>query len=389
MDEFQEKLNKYYTLKNNYIENTTKLKETIFDKTNLSKKEKRNLFLEKKPKCVNCNRDVGTLFEVTKKDLIRTLTAKCGSTADPCPLHLELNIGYYLLYNEDLKNAEQKINDLKLQIILLKNNLLYHYGNKTHIMSEFNRIKDELTSEIDLYEFTLSQCNQFLNLEEKEKIHTTLLHDISEAIELFQNKCKEYDLNPSATLLKESIDIYVEQIIPLIEEKNKNNFHLIQTKYNIHNLEMIIETPEIIHWVEGMPIKKKEKKEKKEKPEKEKKVKTVKIITDEQLVKPKRTLKKKIGTIILEGEEGKGLKEIDLEEEKEEMEEITDLDNIEQERKSIRFNEDNNQEIYDGIVTYPSDYFEGNDDDDEDEEQEPLKFGDFIDNLEAEEIKTE
>jgi hypothetical protein len=336
------------------------------------------------------------LFELSKKDLIKTLKAKCGSTADPCPLHLELNIGYYMLYNEDLKNAEQKINDLKLQIILLKNNLLYHYGNKTKIMSDFNRIKDELTSEIDLYEFTLSQCNQFLNLEEKEKLHTTLLHDISEAIELFQTKCKEYHLNPSHVLLKESIDIYIEQILPLIEEKNKNNFHLIQTKYNIHNLEMIIETPEIVHWVEGMPIKKKEKKEKKEKPEKEKKARTVKVITEEQLVKPKRTLKKKIGTIILEGEEGKGLEEIDLEEEKEEekeeeeIEEITDLDNIIEERRSIQINEDKNEEIYDGIITYPSGYFgEVNDDSDDDEDNEPLKFGDFItiDNL-AEEIKT-
>jgi hypothetical protein len=381
MEDFYEKLNKYYTLKNNYQENTTKVKNDISDNPDLSRKDKRKLFLEKKPKCINCNRPVGSIFETSITELIKTLKAKCGSTIDPCPLNLELNIGYYLLYSHDLKNAEEKINKLKLQIILLKNNLLFNYGNKTHIMSEFNRIKDELTSEIDLYEYTLSQYNQYLNIHEREKINNDLLNDISQAIELFQNKCKEYELTPSHTLLQETIDIYIEQIIPLIEEKNKNNFHIIKTRYNIENLEMIIEIPEIVSWVEGMPVKKKKEKEPKpeKKPEKkEKKVKTVKIIPEDKLVKPKRSLKKKIGTIILEGEptEGKGLEDF---ENSEEISEITDLKDLE-ERKGITINEEQNQEIFDGAVTYPHDYFEGGNMDDEDEEMERLNLGGYLDN---------
>jgi hypothetical protein len=387
MEDYYEKLNKYYTLKNNYQENTTKVKNDISDNPDLSRKDKRKLFLEKKPKCINCNRPVGSIFETSITELIKTLKAKCGSTIDPCPLNLELNIGYYLLYSHDLKNAEEKINKLKLQIILLKNNLLFNYGNKTHIMSEFNRIKDDLTSEIDLYEYTLSQYNQYLNIHEREKINNDLLNDISQAIELFQSKCKEYELTPSHTLLQETIDIYIEQIIPLIEEKNKNNFHIIKTRYNIENLEMIIEIPEIVSWVEGMPIKKKKekepkpekkKKEKEPKPEKEKKVKTIKIIPEDKLVKPKRTLKKKIGTIILEGDptEGKGLEDF---ENSEEINEITDLEDLE-ERKGITINEEQNQEIFDGAVTYPHDYFEGGNMDDEDEEMERLNLGGYLDN---------
>ena len=376
MEDFNEKLNKYYTLKNTYQENTTKLKNDISDNPELSRKDKRKIFLEKKPKCINCNRPVGSIFETSNKDLIKTLKAKCGSTIDPCPLNLELNIGYYLLYSRDLKNAEENINKLKLQIILLKNNLLFNYGNKTHIMSEFNRIKDELTSEIDLYEYTLSQYNQYLNINEREKIHNDLLNDISQAIDLFQSKCKEYELTPSHTLLQETIDIYIEQLIPLIEEKNKNNFHIIKTRYNIENLEMILEIPEIISWIEGMPVKKKKEKEKelKLKPEKEKKVKTVKIIPEDKLVKPKKSLKKKIGTIILEEEptEGKGL---------EGLKEITDLDDLE-ERRGIIINEDENEEIYDGAITYPPGYFgEGEEGEEEGEEDnDKLEFGDYVDN---------
>jgi hypothetical protein len=72
MNEFDEKLTKYYTLKNNYLENIEKLKTQLFDKENLSKKEKQKLFLEKKPKCINCHRNVGTIFEVKSIELTKT-----------------------------------------------------------------------------------------------------------------------------------------------------------------------------------------------------------------------------------------------------------------------------------------------------------------------------
>ena len=100
-------------------------------------------------------------------------------------------------------------------------------------------------------------------------------------------------------LLEEIINIYLQQIIPLLEEKHKNNYHLIKTIYDIENIEMIIETPEIIHWVEGMPlakkteekegkIKMKKPKEKTDKPESE-----TRRDEMEKMTKMKNTRKKK------------------------------------------------------------------------------------------------
>jgi len=235
-----------------------KLLNITIDKINQAYYEHK-AFLEKKPKCINCQRNVGTLFENNTTELNKILKATCGDTTAPCPLNLELKLGYYLLYTQDFKNAMEKINQLKLNIILLKNNLLFHYGNKIQLMKKFNELKEELTSELELYDFTLSQYHKFLNLKEKESIHNQLLLDIQSAIEFFQTKCKEYSLNPTHSLIEEIIQIYIQQIVPLIEEKHKNNYHLIKTLYTIENIEMIIEPPEIIHWVEGMPAKKTEK----------------------------------------------------------------------------------------------------------------------------------
>ena len=51
MNDFDEKLTKFYTLKNNYLENIEKLKTQLFDKENLSKKEKQN-FIEAVVTCL-------------------------------------------------------------------------------------------------------------------------------------------------------------------------------------------------------------------------------------------------------------------------------------------------------------------------------------------------
>jgi len=395
MNEFDEKLTKYYTLKNNYLENIEKLKTQLFDKDKLSRKEKQKLFLEKKPKCINCHRNVGTIFEIKTNELTKTLKATCGDTQEPCPLHLELKLGYYLLYTQDFKNATEKISKLKLEIILLKNNLLFHYGNKINLMKKFNELKEELTSEIELYDFTLSQYHKFLNIKEKESINNQLILDIQSAVEFFQTKCKEYSILPTRSLLQEIITIYIQQILPLIEEKHRNNYHLIKTIYTIENIEMMIEAPEIIHWVEGLPAKKQLKKEKTEEP-KPKKNKTVKILTEEQLVKPikpKKIVKKKIGTIQLQ-EEAKGEEEEEKEEEEKEEEEKEEEEKEEEEKEEkrrIQIMEDKNT-FHVGTTDYPDDYFHQEEEDEEDfeddeYEKEPIIIGDLFDgNLNEEKL---
>ena len=203
-------------------------------------------------------------------------------------------------------------------------------------------------------------------------------------MEFFQTKCKEYSILPTRSLLEEIINIYIQQILPLIEEKHRNNYHLIKTIYTIENIEMLIEAPEIIHWVEGLPAKKKLKKEKTEEP-KPKKNKTVKVLTEEQLVKPikpKKMVKKKIGTIQLQ-EEAKG--EAEEEEEEKEEEEKEEKE----EKRRIQIMEDKNT-FHVGTTDYPEDYFHQEEEDDlEDDEfeNEPIIIGDLFDgNLNEEKL---
>ena len=62
LDELEETLNKYYNLKSSYETKKTEKKKEI-KKLGLSKKEMRDMYRKFTPKCISCNRAVGSLFE--------------------------------------------------------------------------------------------------------------------------------------------------------------------------------------------------------------------------------------------------------------------------------------------------------------------------------------
>ena len=94
--EFKDALNTYYSLKNQYENNFNKDKNKIKNTPGLSWREKRLEFQKLKKKCINCKRPVGTKFQtITEENLDeRHLIAVCGDRANPCPLNIDLNIGY-------------------------------------------------------------------------------------------------------------------------------------------------------------------------------------------------------------------------------------------------------------------------------------------------------
>ena len=57
-------LNEYYKLKSKYENEIMKSKKIIMNDSSLSSKEKRQKYLQLKPKCINCKRPGGTIFSV-------------------------------------------------------------------------------------------------------------------------------------------------------------------------------------------------------------------------------------------------------------------------------------------------------------------------------------
>jgi transcription elongation factor Elf1 len=85
----------YYELKNRYenVFYNKYVKEIVT--SNISKKEKKRLFQKlPKPNCVNCNRNVGTIFTIkqNEKGTNRLYKAFCGDISNPCPLNIQIEM---------------------------------------------------------------------------------------------------------------------------------------------------------------------------------------------------------------------------------------------------------------------------------------------------------
>ena len=65
MISIQEAINNFYKEKSKYELLLEKEKRTIIRNNNLSWKEKRDEYKKLKPKCINCNRPVGSIFTIT------------------------------------------------------------------------------------------------------------------------------------------------------------------------------------------------------------------------------------------------------------------------------------------------------------------------------------
>ena len=90
MKTWQDGINDFYKLKRDY-ESAIDKEVKKLDK-GLSIHEKRREFKKLKPKCIDCNRPVGTLFTIKydKDQDGRILSAICGDRVDPCNLNINI-----------------------------------------------------------------------------------------------------------------------------------------------------------------------------------------------------------------------------------------------------------------------------------------------------------
>ena len=129
----KEALNDFFKIKLAYETQIMENKKKIINNVRLSNREKRAEFLKLKPKCINCGRPGGTRFqtsfvaETDNEEAYRQHSATCGVIADPCPLHIKIELGRIELLPEMLNYLQHSIKQKKDEVIDNKNKLLFGY----------------------------------------------------------------------------------------------------------------------------------------------------------------------------------------------------------------------------------------------------------------------
>ena len=247
-------ITQYYKLKEMYEDKINQNKYKIINNPVLTLSEKEKKFKQIKKYCINCKCEGGTIF--SNKDGI--LKAKCGCVSKPCKLDIEIKKGKYVLSDNLVITLQNKLNNIKTEIIKIKLDFLFNYISESEALAKFNTLKEELSKQNELYK-DVEIFN--INITDNPKIKTLLNEaerDLFIEIQKIKDFCKVFTINHNKLLLSNVAENYISSILPLNKtisdlkytfrdiEKIDDMAYLIEKKYTLENLEYSLESGKVL-----------------------------------------------------------------------------------------------------------------------------------------------
>ena len=276
-----EVLNEYYKLKSNYEVNYhEKYIKPIIRSNGKSKREKRLEYQKlPKPECINCKRNVGSIFSIKKdpEEYSRTFIATCGDLSDPCPLNIKFDYTFRNELNKELLDNDYDINTIKTSIIIDKNNMMFGYIKQDKAIASFNSNAAQLKTVTEGAGFIMDINIQLNDNPIKKDLIKSNEHKLgNEFLIPFKDMIKTFDQTGNTEVLNKAMKFYVEEMTPLTttirnlkyqvcyvdfvnqkdlndsDEKGDLNF-LIQKQNSLSNLEFALYgNDEIKSFVKGV-----------------------------------------------------------------------------------------------------------------------------------------
>jgi hypothetical protein len=153
--EYMDALDNYFKLKAEYENKSYKNKKKIFEKENISKKQKKRLLAEYQGICIQCKKTGGTIFD--KKE--NTYYAYCGNKTNPCNLKIEIHAGKFCSNHFAIATEHERINAITSKIIQEKLNTIFGYETDKDVVAKFKKQIEEFTFYNNDYKDCLERNN--------------------------------------------------------------------------------------------------------------------------------------------------------------------------------------------------------------------------------------
>jgi len=216
--EYDKAIENYYTLKAKYDKAVKKARVKI-KRSNDSIEEKRRKVKNLKKKCVKCRRAGGTTF--TNDGQI--LKAECAAEK-PCKLHIEIKKNKFHFLPTEIEHTRKVVEDLKQRIIRIKLDFLYDLEKEAETIAKFDKVKtlfksyfEHLTTLETLLEKNYNWKDRINEIEAARLQLYTYNEQFKEAINLFKK-------DDNLTAVKDAIELYIDQILPLQEDVQNNQY---------------------------------------------------------------------------------------------------------------------------------------------------------------------
>ena len=263
----KETIDEYYRLKGRYYTKYNNSKHKILTSDD-STTVKRTKIKKIQMKCINCKRNVGTIFQRKKRELI----AKCGDKTKPCNLDIQIKLGRYDTINSLDNVIHNDLEVAKLKIIEIKLLLLFNLGEDEELMPHFEQLRETyktLMSIKNMIEDTIKTNNTISvdSIEGKKDVQRSILAEANKVrldnlIENFKELISNYEQTDNKVkkngIMNDAIELYINEIVPtektiresLYEIKtvleDGDYFVVTQLKNDIKSTVITLEDPEVI-----------------------------------------------------------------------------------------------------------------------------------------------
>ena len=247
------KLFEYYSIKKLYEDKMDTLKNDLIKNVNYTWKEKRAILSTKIPSCVNCKRNVGTIFSrsINSESMI-VLKAVCGDRKSPCPLNIELEIDYAIEYIPDVVDEHLiLINIIKNNIIKYKNDIVFGYENiNTDKFSSLQNNLEEIVNYLNYLINKLIKLND--NYENKLKLNELNENFYSEIDEI-KSYLNMFKSTNDENYIKKAVKLYIDFFDPLVKNIRNLKYKYVDVEI-IDNKYELIEKQNLITDYEEKPL---------------------------------------------------------------------------------------------------------------------------------------
>ncbi len=241
--DFYDAVTMYYGLKTQYQQIKNEMKKKLMEKNKKNKSNKsvetlRNEYRKKQPKCINCERKVGTIFETELRttysddDYRRTLVAKCGDKNAPCNLDIQISLPLVNTYDESILSSVELIDSLKTRIIKIKNDVMFGYEKEENAMKRFTIIGSILADETKFLEKTEMAREESSGERAKKKRLDDSERMLEKNLEDLGNIVDEFEETQNEHLAKECATLYVDEILKNAKTVLECKFDYSEIEYN-------------------------------------------------------------------------------------------------------------------------------------------------------------
>lgn len=234
----------YYKLKQNYKELMDDRKREIRMTERLTLKELKVRFKKLIPRCVNCHKAGGTIFE-EKNGMLK---AVCAAKVQ-CTLNINIKRKFYDNALELEQKNELISENLKLRIIMTKLDYLFGLNNsKEETIDKFNKLKGELAQISETQLILNKKFGHIISGDNRDPLLIDANNDLANEIDELKKIYAEYLEETSTTgasgagYITAMVEKYVSLIKPLVEK-------IRQMQYGYYAIEEVDDETDVYRLV--------------------------------------------------------------------------------------------------------------------------------------------